>query len=205
MSNKIPNQFSDLELLKLLEDTTVKEKSVIDDPAISSPIKFLTLFNILPGQYKVKTTALYSLYKQWAGKTAGSQRYFVLHVKNYLPHGLKTGTFSIKETALNLSARFAQEVLKPKKKHTNKHLKKHIDKFIAEFDLKRGDIYIDIDDVHSRYWMWAAKKGRKQKIPLAQFQSIMRLYCNVITNQHGKVMIGFQKYGEKKEENKKES
>ncbi len=196
MSNKLPRQFSDTDLLKLLDDSTVKEKSIADDTTTPSPVKFLSLFNVVPGKNKVKTKALHSLYREWAGKSSLTLIQFTTQVRNYLPYVKDTSTFSIQETALNLSARFAKEILKlnQPKRAKNKRIKEHIDKYIKQFDLKRGDVFVDSDQAHSDYWMWAAKTGKKKRLSLAQFLDIMRLYCNILINQHGKTMIGFQKY-----------
>lgn len=202
--NKIPGQLSETELLNLLSDDKVKDQNLLENSP-NSPVKFLTIFNILPGKFAVKTVALHSFYKKWYGKNPMARTTFVEEVKNYLPYNAKKSTFSISERAINLSQRFTIENFKkkPQRKQSTKLLKFHIEKFITEFDLKRGNVFIELDKVHEKYWMFCAKTKKSKRLFLELFKSVMSLYFNIITDQHGIVKVGFEKYGEKESEEEK--
>jgi hypothetical protein len=195
MSTKLPGQFSEADLLDLLKDETVKESSVIDSPEISSPVKFLTIFNITPGKHKVRTTILYDFYRKWAGKDKVSQSAFTNAVQKFIPYSGSNTNFSINEANITLSQRLSKEILKtkPQKRYKNKLLKQHIDKYIADCDLRRGTEFVDVNVAHIHYWNWAMKSRKSRRIPLRDFVLIMRLYFVVETNQHGIVGIRLNK------------
>jgi len=202
--NKIPGQLTEQELLNLLSDDKVKEQNLLENSP-NSPIKFLTIFNILPGKFIIKTSALHSFYKKWHGKHPMLRTTFVSEVKNYLPYNPKKSCFSINESVINLSQRFTIENFKRKdsRKQSTKLLKFHIEKFLEEFQLKRGNKFVELNEVHIKYWDFCVKTKKSKRLFLDVFKNVMKLYFNIIEDQHGKTMIGFEKYGEKENEEEK--
>ncbi len=195
MKTTLPGAFSEKDLLDLLKDETVQDSSVIDSPEISSPVKFLTLFNITPGKHKVRTTILYDFYRKWAGKESVSQSAFTSAVRKFVPYSDSNTNFSINEANITLSQRLSKEILKtkPQKRYKNKLLKQHIDKYIADNDLRQGDEFVDVNKAHEAYWTWCYKSRKSRRIPLRDYVSIMRLYFKVESNQHGTVGIRLNK------------
>ena len=199
LQNKLPNALSESDLLALLDDKTVIEKHVNDDPALPSPIKFTTVFNISPGNHRIKTSVLYKFYRKYAQSSAVSQKEFSRQLMDFLNYSKSKATFGINERVIKLSQRMAVALLKKPKKYTNKLLKQHIDKFIAAFKLERGNNFVDIDEVYEKYWIWAAKTRKQKRLPVVRFINVLQLYFTIQKNQHGITMIGFEKYDGKEE------
>lgn len=216
MKQKLLSDFTDTELLDLLDNTSV---SVIETN--NDIIYFIDVFKIQPGKFKILGNFLYTLYKDWS-KLPVSKHNFNLELHKYLRRD-KFGFFYIDKGHFTLLEKNYSVVEKKMKtpKEKSKNSKIHFEKYINYYGLESGQYYIEEDLLYCFYDKWCYKnKSNFNVLGKESFKKFLRIFFkNQKTTKDLKVWFGMNKdkikidneeikrlrsvYGKKKESTRK--
>lgn len=174
------------ELLKALEEQTpvVKATSISDNVKKSSVVsRFLTTFNIEPGDNPIDKTVLLNLYKNYAksidSKTPVSFQYLYPILENYIK---KSGrNFYINQKSLDLSDR-VMNLLNPEKKSQTSvlPLQTHFNNFLKKYNIKPGkkpnNFWVSVATLFDLYDEWVYSIRKKRPLTYKTFGMFCTIY-----------------------------
>jgi hypothetical protein len=173
-SKRLPNEQSLEELLKTLEDT--KDESIVG--VTDDVFYFISAFNILPGENKVKKGTLHQLYKTWS-KQPVNRKVFSEKLAEHFLTAIIMGTHYFKINLDSMSVR--KETLKylegkKTKKLKSPHFQKHFEQFLKEHNLKQGKAWVEGFILFYVYDKWCYETNKKTQLANSFFISFCKLY-----------------------------
>lgn len=160
---KTPNALDTDELLSLLENTPAAEKAT-EEPVIeykNNVVEFLSVFNIQPGDTKIKTNTLYSIYKVWCEEPISKVK-FTIEAGKYLATGKlsSSSAFLINQNAIKLT-HYAYNKFKEEKqidRTKSKKWMKHFEDFTLFYSITPGEFWIHSQILYFIYDKYAHER-----------------------------------------------
>lgn len=180
-SRKLPSNEELEELLKLAEKDdfsyeTPKEEALAHK--LDDTIRFLTTFNIQPGDNYVRKSALYQIYRKWSHSPIGVNKFATI-VGSYIPFSTK-GPHTYYRVNLKASE-LSIEVYKNIEdtsidKNKSKNWRVHFENFLNKFSITKGTYWIESYMLYYLYDKWTYEIKRKNCIGYNQFVSFLDVY-----------------------------
>lgn len=178
---KLPTTASDEELLAILGDDTNLQNTPLKIDYRNDIIEFLSVYNIKPGDDRVKNTTLYNLYKLWS-KTPVNQITFSRNLFELFPT-IRYGTshaVCINKTAIKLKEE-SWKILKPMDKRKYPGWKKHFELYLNKYSIKKGRFFVKSSVLYNLYDQWRFKVQKyikRRPLGSIQFINFCKLYFN---------------------------
>lgn len=199
VTKKIPSTISTEELLKELEKTPNIEKAevITQKPVKESDIlKFLTKFNIEPGNHTIERKIIYNLYQNYSETPIGEKKFYK-KLSEYLTSvkGQRTRVFfHINQKSLDLSEKVTN-LLKPRTRPSTKMipLQMHFNNFVKKYELKVGKkpnfIWVSVKVLYDLYDEWVFNIRKKKPLGYKEFNNFCKIYFPVTKESDGKVWL----------------
>jgi len=191
INKKLLHEFSEQEILNLLQNEQLLEKESESNPAAivqgleetfhSDVVSFAAYYNISPGNSKVKVSALYVFYRAWSKSPVSKTIFSVIINRMYERHGdhllLNTDVFKISEHLFKI-------LQKKKKKRRNLVIRnKHIGRFINKFQLRKDDThFVHLNILYFLYDKWCYKNKVKNQLAYDTFKNYMAIFFTPKSN-----------------------
>lgn len=194
MSHKL----SDNDLLEILsKESSVSLQEVSQTQIhslLSSPIQhFLKFFNIEIGEYPIRSTILWYIYKLW-GKSNISQVSFGKQISDYIP--LKSGKLYINKdmfTVSDIQIHLIEKKLSNITKDKSKDFLKHYEFFLKYYNVNSGELEISDDIFYILYSEWCKQKSN-YKLTKELFINYTKLFLTFRFNQPNYIFYIDQNY-----------
>lgn len=180
-SEKLINEYSVEELLKLIETSADKEDITVkteEEQINNEVIRFIIFYDIKPGNYRINSKTLFKLFKAWNKNKNYKHSDFLKNMHHCLER--KFGKSNITYLKINKSltniVRFIEEA-KPKRITFRKTMffKQFLEEFMEEHKLTAGPIYVEADILYYLFDYYNHKKKRRM-ISYLNFVSMCHLY-----------------------------
>lgn len=162
------NNISTEELLKALESADSKEVEINDFNG------FINAFNLKPGPNKIKTKALYNLYRKWSKDSIG-QTMFLKNI-NLVFTSTKYTEVLINLEPLALIQLIGERVKKSTLTTNSPASKKHFESFIAKHEMEKGYLWIKFSVLLDVYTGWQKEGKFKTKFSKQTLMEFFNLY-----------------------------
>lgn len=185
MTKKLLNQ---LDIDELLESVTTNDDNnplskILD---YNEVLKFLTTFNIQPGEHLVHVDLMYQYYKQWTLEEDINKITVTKRIKRYIPLEKKghNNYFLINKDSI----KFSEDVLsyltslRKRDKINSKHWGTHFQNFMRFNHIKEGNLYIEAYILHQLYDDWTYRRKLKEptgKLGWKTFKQFCRMYLPI--------------------------
>jgi hypothetical protein len=174
---KNPNQITDEELLKLLnelEDSDEEAEYSFDSTILS----FVQSFKLQPGKDRILKKQLFRLYRLWnRGIHKLDQYNFTREITHYIPH--KNDVFLVDKSLLQIADFVEKTKKRTRDKYKSKKWREHFTAFLEDTKLEEGTYYIELEIIYFLYQQWRRKTDRRGNIGRRQFIKILDLYFDV--------------------------
>lgn len=165
------------DLLQLLEEADLSEKSLSTEEYKNDILTFITEFRLKPGKNRVKTNLLHNIYTGWSSQPVALSK-FSETIRNYFEYS-KRHIF-IDEDPIILTLRSYKEQNKKKiNPLKSKWIKTNFEKFLKECQIQSGTYWVYIDNVYTKlYIKWYKNNIALKKLGKANFYKYCKLYFN---------------------------
>lgn len=194
---KLPSTISTEDLLKELEKTPVQEQLEIPKPKKENDImRFLTTFNIEPGDQMIERKIIYKLYEQYSQDPVGEKKFYKLLAKYITTtNGKRTRVFfNINQKSLDLSEKVTN-LLKPRTRPSTKMipLQMHFNNFVKKYELKAGKkpnfIWVSTKVLYDLYDEWVFAIRKKKPLSYKEFTNFCKIYFPISKESDKKVWL----------------
>lgn len=169
---KLPNKFTDAELLKALE--TEDERDIILD-GHNDVLPFLSHYNIEPGENKVSKRIIYQLYKAWSEEPL-SRVGFGGEIHKYIPNE-HSAYMLLNFKAIEVGYKTFELIQESKyDKRKNPNHRAHFEKFLNTFNIKKGNMWIEGFVLFYLYDKWTFETKKQHYIGKKNFSAFLELY-----------------------------
>lgn len=177
------NKASEEDLLKALNTKVKLSRSYLNDTE-----KFISIFNLTPGNNLVSKRILYKIYKSWSADPAKPNA-FTKRLGLHLPSKImgQQVYFLIKELPADLRTKSLQH-LKPKSKIHSKTYKSHFDGYLKKYNITPGNYYLESYVLYYLYDLWVYSTRKNTPLSYPQFSNFCLLYFK--SKRTGKTVKG---------------
>lgn len=181
MSNKLPNEISDADLLELLNSKADHKYIVTSSLTNDDIVMFLSTFNIKPGKEPIQARGLYKLYKDWSKSPINQYSFAHTLNKYYKRQGLY---YLINLDVLDLAKSALDIIKKPNKRKTvRKSWRIHFQSFVDRYSLKSGNFYVNDFILYYLYDKWTYDNRVRGRLGKEQFNEFCKLYFKLKRNR----------------------
>lgn len=161
------SHISDEELLRALETSETVQSTVTDFNG------FIAAFNLKPGPNKIRTTALFQLYKRWS-KDPISKVTFAKNMNLVFDAENNKILINIEPTAL---IQLLGDNKKTSRVVTNSPTsKKHFETFLKKYEIESGYMFLKFSVLFDAYDKWQYENKLKTRLSKKNFEDYMNLY-----------------------------
>lgn len=192
MTKKIPHALDTEELLKVIsqnKETTPQDNETAPEilEYTNDILPFLSTFNILPGEQRIKKGLLFSIYKAWS-KQPVKRKDFLNELYKYLEIGYQPdGCFYINHNAMKLTYDVYRKYQKEYRKTHSKHWTKHFENFLKYYSLTDKGYWVELPILYFLYDKYlfelGIQHGPRKTLYKDQFEKFCRLYFKEKTTE----------------------
>lgn len=192
----LTHQLTDDELLNQLDKESNDQDSSTEVVGYKNDVlSFCANFNIIRGSKVVKKALLWSLYKYWTKDSVGRYDFYREmsgHFYSNTSRGKNGAYYKINRDSIDLSKELGllmdtQKLYKVKSTRWNLHFSA----FMKQFELEKGDIWIEVQILFWLYdkWLWA--RNKKLNMSYVQFlRFVEKNFTTKITSHKRYAKVG---------------
>lgn len=196
MVKKVPHLLDTEELLKRVtasepvQDNPTSLDEIVFENQPNDILSFLSVFNIVNGEERIKKITIYNIYKAWSMSPLPKSS-FHQELSKYIPIDPgRSSYYSINQNAIKLTYDAYRDFKRTRSKAKSKAWVLRLEDFLNYHAIKDGPYWIEIDILYFLYDKFEHERGNThhgQRLSKKYFEKITDIYLKSKTTEKSKL------------------